>query len=73
MISCGEKEDEIDKIPRKNSKVMINPIPIDIEKKFKATRNNSISISPSSPEKKPQSILKQSTIISKSITGISAI
>ena len=23
-------EDEIDKIPRKNSKVMINPIPIDI-------------------------------------------
>jgi hypothetical protein len=52
---------------------MINPVPIDIEKKFKATRNNSLSISPSSPEKKPQSILKQSTILSKSITGISAI
>lgn len=60
---------------RKNSKVMINPVPVDIAKKSLATGSRTLNNSPSpSPERKPQSILKQSSnILTRSLSGISAI
>jgi hypothetical protein len=59
---------------RRNSKVIINPVPIDIQQKSKVIRKDRKDISLSSPnERKPHSILKQSTILTRSIAGISAI
>jgi hypothetical protein len=53
---------------RKNSKVMINPIPVNsVQGKMRES-------SPSIVEKRPASILKQSSnILTRSISGISAI
>jgi hypothetical protein len=54
---------------------MINPVPVDIVKKQMYNNSmRSVSPPPMSPERKPQSILKQtSTILSRSLSGISAI
>jgi hypothetical protein len=60
-------------IAKRNSKVLINPVPVDIGRKSKMTKKDSVA-SPLSPERKPTSILKQSsTVLSRSISGISAI
>lgn len=95
LISCGPSKSKIiDNGSRRNSsKVLINPVPVDIARKSKATkRDRSMSPEPNTPSKKPHSILKQSnignrepqsptksilkqgsSILSKSISGISAI
>lgn len=53
---------------KRNSKVMINPVPINIEKKSRITRREQEgSPSSASPERKPQSILKQSAVLTRSI------
>lgn len=90
LISCGPPpaadKDLLSK--RNSSKVMINPVPVDIVQKSKASRRDR-SVSPDSPSPAKRSILKQSTrgdqsptrsilkqssqILSKSISGISAI
>jgi hypothetical protein len=58
---------------KRNSKVLFNPVPVDIGSKSKILKKDSIS-SPLSPERKPQSILKQSSmVLSHSLSGISAI
>lgn len=51
---------------------MINPVPIDLEKKAKVTKKEATANSPPM-QKRPQSILKQSTVLTHSISGISAI
>ena len=52
---------------------MINPVPINIEKKSRAVRREQeASPSISSPDKRPQSILKQSAVLTRSIAAINA-
>jgi hypothetical protein len=59
---------------RKNSKAMINPVPVDIAKMSLATGSRTLNSPSPSPERKPQSILKQSSnILTRSLSGISAI
>ena len=65
LISCGPSKSKIiDNGSRRNSsKVLINPVPVDIARKSKATkRDRSMSPEPNTPSKKPHSILKQSNI-----------
>ncbi len=50
------------------SKVMINPVPVDITQRVQFSSRQSGEISPTK-----RSILKQSAILTKSITNISAI
>lgn len=84
LISCG-KGKSVTKAPnssenvelpspgKRSSKVLINPVPVDIGSKSKLLKKDSIN-SPLSPEKKPHSILKQtSMVLSRSLSGISAI
>lgn len=54
---------------------MINPVPVDIVKKsLVSSREKDLSPpSPLSPQKRPQSILKNSKILGRSLSGISAI
>ena len=71
LISCGEKNSQNQQMSK--SKVLINPVPVDIGKN---RHNRSLNdASPTfSPTKKPQSILKQSSaILTRSLSGISAI
>lgn len=65
LISCGPSKSSVleNNSRRNSSKVLINPVPVDIVKKSKATkRDRSMSPESHSPVKKPQSILKQSNI-----------
>ena len=60
-------------LSKRNSKVLINPVPVDIGKKSRLMRRDSAS-SHLTPEKKPTSILKQSSsVLTRSLSGISAI
>lgn len=84
LISCGKGEARPKQPPssenvespgrcRRGSKVLFNPVPVDIGQKSKILKKDSIN-SPLSPDKKPQSILKQSSmVLSRSLSGISAI
>jgi hypothetical protein len=76
LITCGVPDANLSPL-RKSSKVMINPVPVDIARKSLATgnRNSRSDISPpNSPTRQPQSILKQSSnILTRSLSGISAI
>lgn len=51
---------------------MINPVPINIEKKSRAVRREQ-EASPSTPSPDRKSILKQSAVLTRSIAGVSAI
>lgn len=65
LISTGQKskEKDGDLSPGRKSKVMINPVPVDIVSRSKVINRSRDNIS--SPEIKPQSILKRgSTILS---------
>lgn len=90
LISCGsdsikntpasrspQKQDSVPQSPtlrsKRNSKVLINPVPVDIGRKSKLLKKESMN-SPLSPERKPTSILKQSSLVlGQSLSGISAI
>lgn len=69
LISCGDKNIN-DKSPTKNGKVLINPVPVHINRG--SNKESSRKEEVQSPGR-PQSILKTSKILSRSLTGISAI
>lgn len=55
--------------------MMINPVPVDIVRKSMVLNRSGVNSpsSPDSPQKRPQSILKTSNILGRSLSGISAI
>lgn len=85
LMSCGKPSPSKSKMEapseniesptksKRGSKVLFNPVPVDIGHKSKVLKKDSIN-SPLSPERKPTSILKTSSqVLSGSISNISAI
>lgn len=54
--------------------MLINPVPVDIARKSQVLKKEGNNNGVLSPEKRPQSILKQSSaVLTQSLSGISAI
>ena len=69
LMSCGEAPKRQASRSESPSKVLINPVPVDIKRKNQATKDSS----PASPEKRPTSILKKNSSNIFNGSSISAI